>query len=190
MDVTTLWTEIVLWLTNHAPTTAAVLRVPDPLDVPALESEFRVELPDELRDWWSCCGGTEDDVFADVLPPFYTPYGAERSLRTWQEYRKIWPSAQTAYAAPAGTAEVGYHPAWIPIAGDGFADELVVDLRPGPLRGCVLEWEQESARSTSPEWSGVSTMLADVRRALREGGSAGHSHPTITEDGRLDWQVR
>lgn len=190
MDVTQLWSEIVLWCQRHAPTTAAALRPPDPEpDYEALEAEFRVPLPPELREWWACCEGP--DSLVDVLPPFYTPYGASGGLRAWREQRAVWEQqwARPACEYYAGSAAWSFHPAWIPIAGDGFSDELVVDLRPGALSGCVLEWEQETARVTRPEWRGVLAMLRDVHRALTEGVSAGHSHPTVTEDGRLDWQV-
>ncbi len=193
MDVTQLWTKIVLWLGRHAPVTAAALRQPDPPpDLGRLETRFGVCLPPELREWWSCCGGTEDDVLADVLPPFYTPYGAQRSWDVWSSLRNAWDGQWERPACDyyAGSPGSSFHPAWIPIAGDGFSDELVVDLRPGPLHGCVVEWEQEAARVTTPEWAGVSSMLADVHRALTEGAPAGHSHPTVTEDGRLDWQIR
>jgi cell wall assembly regulator SMI1 len=192
MDVRDLWTKIVLWLSDHAPVTAAALRPPAVPDIVALEAEFGVRLPVEVREWWSCCDGTDGDVLADILPPFYTPYGAFEALEAWYGHRKTWsvqwdrPSCDY-YAGSAGSS---YHPAWIPIAGDGFSDELVVDLRPGSLHGCVLEWEHESAQVLRPEWAGISAMLVDVHRALTEGAPAGHSHPTVTEDGRLDWQIR
>lgn len=192
MDVTGLWADIVSWLSVHAPVTANALRPADPAaDLAAFEADFATSLPEDLREWWSCCGGTDDAVLADVLPPFYTPYGPRRAREVREELRKTW-SAQ--WDRPscdyyAGTSGSSFHPAWIPIAGDGFADELVVDLRPGPLHGCVLEWEHESSKTWRPEWTGVMGMLTDVRRALIDGTPAGHSHPTVTEDGRLDWQI-
>ncbi|MBB5155035.1 SMI1/KNR4 family protein [Saccharopolyspora phatthalungensis] len=192
MDVTELWTKIVLWLTAHAPVTASALRPPVPPDFAELEAELAVELPGELRELWTCCGGTDADVLADVLPPFYTPYSAAEALRSWRDHRKRWTMQWDRPACDyyAGSPGSSFHPAWIPIAGDGFADELVVDLRPGPLNGCVLEWEQESAQVFRPEWRCVTSMLVEVHRSLAEGVPTGHSFPTITEDGRLDWQIR
>ncbi|GAB3295733.1 hypothetical protein GCM10027563_37370 [Parasphingorhabdus pacifica] len=183
----------MLWLSDHAPVTAAALRTPGSApDLAELESDFGLSLPAELREFWTCCGGTDENVLADVLPPFYTPYGAQDALEIWRDQRKTW-SAQWERPAcdyQAGSAGSSFHPAWIPIAGDGFADELVVDLRPGPLQGCVLEWEQEATQAVCSEWRDVSAMLSDVYRSLTEGVPAGHSHPTVTEDGRLDWQIR
>ncbi|MFR9731115.1 SMI1/KNR4 family protein [Saccharopolyspora sp. MS10] len=193
MDVTELWTKIVLWLDEHAPVTAAALIPPStPPDFAELEAEFEIRLPGELREWWTACGGTDGDVLADALPPFYTPYGAKRAREVWCGQRKTWASQWERPACDyyAGSPGSSYHPAWIPIAGDGFADELVVDLRPGPKRGCVLEWEQEAGQVQRPEWLSISAMLSDVHRSLTEGAPAGHSHPTVTEDGRLDWQIR
>lgn len=191
MDVTELWANIVRWLEDHAPVTAAALE-PDPAELVALEAEFHVQLPADLRAWWTCCGGTATDVLADVLPPFYTPYSPSAALRAWRGHRELWTARWERPSCDyyAGSAGSSFHPAWIPIAGDGFADELVVDLRPGPLHGCVLEWEQEAAQVERPEWQGVSAMLADVYRALTDGVPAGHSHATVTEDGKLDWQIR
>ncbi len=191
MEVIELWSDIVRWLDEHAPATAASLRVPDPaLDLAGLVGEFALTLPADLVAWWRCCDGTDEDVLADVLPPFYTPYGARRSIEVWRCHRRSWPGVEGRNCSRrAGAEATGFHPAWVPIAGDGFADELVVDLRPGPLSGCVLEWEQETSQIARPEWADVSAMLTDVRRALVDGTPAGHSHPTVTQDGRLDWQV-
>ncbi|RRO12806.1 SMI1/KNR4 family protein [Saccharopolyspora rhizosphaerae] len=193
MDVTELWSQIAHWLARHAPVTAAALRPPlEQPDFVELETEFSVELPGELRALWLCCGGTEGDVLADVLPPFYTPYGADQALASWRDHRKHWTAQWERPACDyyAGSPGSSFHPSWIPIAGDGFADELVVDLRPGRLHGCVLEWEQEHAQVLRPEWQGIAAMLADVHRSLSNGVPAGHSYPTVTEDGRLDWQIR
>ncbi|RKT85322.1 Cell wall assembly regulator SMI1 [Saccharopolyspora antimicrobica] len=193
MDVAELWSEIVRWLSEHAPVTAAALLTPvPPPDLAELEAEFAVELPAELRELWLCCGGTGVDVLADVLPPFYTPYSALEARQAWRDHRKHWAAQWERPACDyyAGSPGSSFHPAWIPIAGDGFADELVVDLRPGPLHGCVLEWEQETGQVLRPEWKSVAAMLFDVRRSLLEGAPAGHSYPTVTEDGRLDWQIR
>lgn len=192
MDVPELWSQIVRWLERYAPVTAAALRPPAQEPVfGELESEFAVDLPAELRALWTCCGGTDADVLADVLPPFYTPYGAEQALHAWRDHRKNWTAQWERPACDyyAGSPGSSFHPLWIPVAGDGFADELVVDLRPGRLHGCVLEWEQETAQVLRPEWTGVAAMLADVGKSLTEGAPAGHSYPTVTEDGRLDWQI-
>lgn len=193
MDVTLLWTKITIWLAEHAPTTAAELKQASPApDLDAYEDELALSLPKQLREWWSCCGGTEEDTLIDVFPPFYTPYSAAGALRAWSGFRRAWTGKWERPACDyyAGSAGNSFHPAWIPIAGDGFADELVIDLRPGPLRGCVLEWEQEVARVGPPVWPDLATLLADVHRALTEGSSAGYSRAVVTEDGRLDWQIR
>lgn len=193
MDVTRLWKKIELWLEDHAPVTAANLSPAGaPVELDAFERDVGLRFPTELKQWWSCCGGSVGDSFTEVIPPFYTPYAVGESWRVWSELRDE-PSRRadgSIRAYQAGSGQSRFHPAWIPIAGDGFADELIVDLRSGPLHGCVMEWEQEAGRVGTPVWSTVETMLADIHRALTEGVPAGYCRATVTEDGRLDWQIR
>lgn len=189
MEVAELWAEIEHWLRQHAPVTAAALRVPATArDFTAVQQELSAELPADLRAWWSCCDGTDPDVLAEVLPPFYTPYGMHKSLQEWRAKCEQLPVGRAA-GRQAGAHSQVFHPEWMPIAGDGYADELVVDLRPGPLRGCVLEWEKDAGRVQWCGWRSIRDMLGSVHRALTEGTAVVHSFPVVTEDGRLTWRV-
>jgi cell wall assembly regulator SMI1 len=181
------WSRIVEWLREHAPTTASVLR--RPAGKPALRElarETRLDVPDELREWWSVCGGTEQSAFAEVLPPFYTPLGPAMSLRSWELKRPFWSSG---VESEAGDPTVGFHPQWLPIAFDGCGDALAVDLRPGALRGCVVEWDRERREMVKPEWTSVEEMLDQVATSLEQRSALGHCHPTVTAAGRLDWRT-
>ncbi|GDY29186.1 glucan synthase [Gandjariella thermophila] len=187
------WSQIVRWLSVHAPTTGAALRTMAlPEDVLDLEHELGVQIPDELFTWWSVCGGVSTAEFAEVIPPFYTPYGPREALEAWRKHRKLWLDTweRPDCDVEAGSAARSYHPAWVPFAFDGLGDDLVIDLRPGPLRGCVLEWDHEVCQLNGPEWTSVDAMLAEVATALEHGSPVGHCQPAVTTDGRLDWRIR
>ena len=62
-------------------------------------------------------------------------------------------------------------------------------LRPGPLRGCVVEWDHELCQLTGPEWTSLAVMLREVATALENGSPVGHCVPAVTTDGRLDWRI-
>src|SRR5438105_13928120 len=81
------WASITRWLDSHAPVTAALL-IPGSGDDGAVElaASMRTDFPGDLRDWWLACGGTERAAFAEVIPPFYTPYGAAAALRSWRAW--------------------------------------------------------------------------------------------------------
>lgn len=175
------------WLGEHAPATGSVLRPPeDPSAVLALAQETGVEPPGDLRTWWSVCGGTGQLAYAEVLPPFYTPIGPSDSLRSWRLKRPFWSADLD---SEAGAPTVGFHPMWLPIAFDGCGDALAVDLRPGALSGCVVEWDRQRGEMAKPEWVCVEEMLDQVATALEHRGRLGHCEPLVTHDGRLDWRT-
>ncbi|GAA0262918.1 hypothetical protein GCM10010492_75040 [Saccharothrix mutabilis subsp. mutabilis] len=181
------WERIVAWLADHATSTAAAFIAPeDAAAVEALEVASGLTPPEDLRAWWAVCGGTQNLAFAEVLPPFYTPLGPTNALRSWRLKERFWP---VDLDSEAGTPTVGFHPKWLPIAFDGCGDALAVDLRPGVLSGCVVEWDRERGEMLKPEWTSLDEMLDQVATALEHRGRLGHCEPVITTDGRLTWRT-
>lgn len=93
-------------------------------------------------------------------------------------------------AQPAGTPCQGmYLPVWLPIAGSGMGLDLFVDLRPGPLHGCVMQFDRVETAQLEPDWPNVTTMLAEVADALEHRRAVGRQYPVRAgiEDGRLVW---
>ncbi|AHI01379.1 hypothetical protein GCM10010174_10210 [Kutzneria viridogrisea] len=192
MAVADAWGRIVRWLSFYAPTTGSLLRsMADREDVVILEQEIGTELPDALIEWWSVCGGTEQSAFAEVIPPFYTPHGPQAALDAWRVQRKLWADTWDTpdCGVEAGSPGRSFHPLWVPFAFDGLGDALVIDLRPGELRGCVLEWDHELSQAREPEWTSIGEMLDQVATALEERSKVRHSFPETTTDGRLDWRT-
>ncbi|MEU5691153.1 SMI1/KNR4 family protein [Actinosynnema sp. NPDC020468] len=187
MGVLRHWERILAWLDDYAPSTGSAF-VPneDAAAVEALADATGLEPPDELRAFWSVCGGTANLGFAEVLPPFYTPLGPTNALRSWRLKARFRPDELD---SEAGTPTTGYHPLWLPIAFDGCGDALALDLRPGALRGCVVEWDREGQEMLKPEFAGFGDMLDEVATALEHRGRLGHCEPLITADGRLGWRT-
>jgi cell wall assembly regulator SMI1 len=94
-------------------------------------------------------------------------------------------------AEPAGTPCEGmYLPVWLPIAGSGMGLDLFVDLRPGPLRGCVMRFDRVGTARSKPDWPSVAAMLAEVADALEHGQIIGDDYPVcarVDEEGHLVW---
>jgi cell wall assembly regulator SMI1 len=94
-------------------------------------------------------------------------------------------------AQPAGTPCEGmYLPIWLPVAGSGMGLDLFVDLRRGPLRGCVMRFDRVGTAQLEPDWPSVAAMLADVAGAFEHGLAIGDRHPvraSVDEEGFLVW---
>ncbi len=192
MAVADAWGRIVRWLSFYTPSTGSVLRtMADREDVVILEQEIGVDLPDDLHEWWSVCGGTGNSAFAEIIPPFYTPHGPQGAMDSFRVQRKLWADTWDTpeCGLDAGSTGSSYHPLWVPFAFDGLGDALVVDLRPGPLRGCVMEWDHERAEAHGPEWRSITEMLEQIATALEERSKVRHCRPDTTTDGRIDWRT-
>jgi cell wall assembly regulator SMI1 len=200
-DVDESWDLILSWLGRHSPAEAALLRPPaDPRDIDAAARAVGAALPADLVAWWRRADGQAGK--GQLLPSLYSPYPVRAALNS----RDIWLTAWNPAAAgpdldrfaawvsevdraPAGTPCQGaWLPSWLPIAGDGGGDDLFVDLRPGPARGCVREFRRDSGASDQVLWDGVAAMLADVATALRHGVPIrGDRQIWVYDDGSICW---
>jgi cell wall assembly regulator SMI1 len=159
--------------------------------------------PDAVRDQLLLFDGVEPNPIAGVLlPPLYIPVGLHRMKMLWQ--RKL-AAPQTPANGATATAHAGepcqeFHPLLVPIGDDTTGDLLVVDNRPGELRGSVLAWSRVDGYFGTPTWPSVTDMWADVARALETGVAQGAEcdvdpHLTFngcaavfTADGILEWE--
>ncbi|MFD5830719.1 SMI1/KNR4 family protein [Lentzea sp. NPDC060358] len=177
MGVIEHWNRILAWLAEHAPATRAVLR-------PRYDALPELRVPIDLQLWWSVFGGTAEGLYAEILPPFYTPLGADRAF-VLRDTR----TSRAADASEAGSPTGWFHPEWLPIAFDGTGDVLAVDLRPGVLRGCVVEWDQERNEMVKPEYASLAEMFDQVATALENRGSVGHCFPEVNSAEELHWRT-
>ncbi|MFJ3224292.1 hypothetical protein ACIPJS_13105 [Streptomyces sp. NPDC086783] len=172
-------------------------------DISQAQSVMGQTFLDAVRDQLLLFDGAEaNPITGALLPPMYIPVGLERMQMLWQ--RKLAVPQFSASAAPA-TSQAGepcqeFHPLLVPIGDDTTGDLLVVDNRPGELRGSVLNWSTADGYFGTPSWPGVADMWADVARALEAGvarGIEGDTDPPLTfngcaavftADGYLEWE--
>ncbi|SEP93186.1 hypothetical protein SAMN05216188_101958 [Lentzea xinjiangensis] len=64
-----------------------------------------------------------------------------------------------------------------------------MDLRPGVLRGCVVEWDQERNEMDKPEWTSIVEMFDQVATALETRGAVGHCFCEVNSAGELHWRT-
>jgi cell wall assembly regulator SMI1 len=171
------WNAIHAFVTRHCP--AEVTRFCPPAGEHHLrtaESALGVPLPADLAAWWRRCDGMEGN--ARLFPPLYIPYSVTEAMRSRDSWLRLSERLAGHTAGPhdppvdgdqAGSPSYGrWLPQWLPIAFDGAGDELFVDLRPGPSRGCVGEFSHEAWQFTAPAWDSVGAMLDAIAGALRD----------------------
>jgi prepilin-type processing-associated H-X9-DG protein len=180
------WERIVTWLHTNAPVTAAHLAPPvTPDDLMVVESLLGTRLPADLSAWWHQSCGVTGFVEGRLIPPSYAPYTVDEAVDCREVMLEI-ASAEDVLAEPAGSPNTVWLPEWLPIAHDGGGNYLFADLRPGPLTGCVMEWDEYEAVTMAPRWPNTSTMLAEIAEVLEHGTDVDGYHPD-PHDGVLDW---
>jgi cell wall assembly regulator SMI1 len=164
------WTRIVAWL-DDSGLSASDEKQLDP-DAPGLADVERVldrPLPPDLAEWWRL-SGADTSGLERLIPIEHTPLPIAdaleaRSHRLNQALRH----GESIVDGEAGDPSRGFHSAFVPIAFDGHGRYLFVDLRGGPLHGCVGEWDDAGGFVDVISWPSVAEMLGDIADALEHG---------------------
>lgn len=192
--------RIDAWLHQHAPRARAVLRPPasEP-DLAAAQEAVGRPLPPDLRAWWLYADGAQFGLNADggsLIPPGFVPYSiaeALKSRRVWMDVarqvaRQIAPVRQwDAFISsennrPAGGRCETWLPAWLPVATNQGGGNLFVDLRGGPMYGCVMAFYRDTGALAEPEWADMAAMLYDIADRLAE------NEAQLDNAGRIFWR--
>lgn len=183
MGVTSDWTRILDHLGQVAPSTRAVLRPGDRQAADHVERELNARLPDDLRAFWTVCGGIRPDCRASVFPPFYSPYSPAQALACRQRM-----AGETLNRAAEGADQFGWPDALLPVAQAGCGVFMVIDLRPGPRRGRVLELDHRLGSLSISGWPDIATVIHQVHDALVHGRII-DGFRACFDDGRLGWDL-
>jgi cell wall assembly regulator SMI1 len=174
------WHRIEDWLSRFAPRFRAELNPPaSAAEVDAVAAALEVALPVDLRIWWGLCNGVRHGIgrpSGHLIPDFSCPYPASMALGRWRMHLEVqqefYPPAMgeemerflaAQNSQPAGTLLNQWYwlPRWLPVAGDGMGGGLFVDLREGPLHGCLVEFSRED-HASAPRWRSVTQLWVDV----------------------------
>ncbi|HVV77272.1 MAG TPA: hypothetical protein VHC43_14675 [Mycobacteriales bacterium] len=183
-DFAALWRRIVLRVAEIAPGDAAEVGDPDASGLAELARAFGGAVPSDVVAYFSTVPRTPPHV---RLLPFHSalvPGAAAAELRM---RREIEQQVGTGELEPdAGDMAWAWGDAFIPLSTDTMGNTYFVDLRPGPMHGCIKEYDHEQGALYDPEWPSLEAMLEAVASALETGGVVGDGRPDV-DDGRLDW---
>lgn len=194
------WDIIVEWLARNSPRELALIRPPAAEDdIRDAERRLGVALPNDLVAWWRRADGQAR--MGSLLPPIYSPYPVRSALDSRDVWMTAWNEVMEQASAdqfadyvaqedraPAGSPCKGaWLPRWLPIASDGGGNDLFVDLRPGPARGCVRQFLRDDGAGDTIWWSSVAAMLAEVADALTRGTPVRGNRIWVDDDGAMSW---
>jgi cell wall assembly regulator SMI1 len=181
------WTRVISWLHDNAPATVAKIRPPAGGDaVAAAEAAFPVSWTSDLREWYALQDGESMEVLWRCVLPHWEILSLDGVVAEAQMWAGIFDGEGDA-PAMAGEMAFTFLPEFVPIGDDGCGNSLFVDLRPGPLHGCVTEFSAEDPTG-DPSWPSVSGMLEDLADSLESGAECDGWTPSVVE-GELSWDL-
>lgn len=148
--------------------------------------------PEELTSFFRLINGFPRENWISIFPA-HELFDLDRAVSERQLELDIWGEidadmgAEPQIDTSAGDYVGTYLPYFLPFAGqDGYL--LFVDARPGPLHGCVTEFQKVDADGAGPKWPSLSAMLTELADSL-EAGTAFEGHTPAVVDGELRWQL-
>ncbi|MFD9697770.1 SMI1/KNR4 family protein [Lentzea sp. NPDC059081] len=186
------WTDVESWIREHLPALHATLLPPSATqDITAAGRTIGHPLPADLAAWWRVFGGIgEKTLLWDLVPGYWQPEGLAEALRDREMIMEVRndlfdSSPEAALREPAGTPNGElWLPAWVPVATNLGGSHLFVDLRDGPLHGCVMAWDNVEGADGGPLYADVTALLDFTSRALW-----GHTeHRVVVKDDYFEWE--
>lgn len=195
-DLLEQWARLTGWLRIHAPVTVAGINPPaEPSRVSAAEDATGQRWTPELRVWFGLHNGSnQGHAFPQIMPGF-RPVTLTELECDWGSLVSIWADTTEEFeqmddmrpkSQPAGTTAFTYLPSYIPIAADNTRERLVVDTRPGPDTGCVVEFSGDGTDDGTSRWPSIAGMLREAIDSL-EGCKPCRGWVPYIEEGQLYW---
>ncbi|WP_183061692.1 SMI1/KNR4 family protein [Motilibacter peucedani] len=188
VEVSALWATLRDWCRINAPATLAALHPPaSDAELEAAQLRTGLMWPQSLVASLREHDGAE--VWSgDVLLAF-TPMGAAEIAEMWFEFTAFpWGGTEDPHAGLAG--EVPSHPfssGWLPVAQMEGAFYLL-DLRPGPLHGCVLYWTSDGdGMSEEPLVSSYEELVRVSVLGITDGLKGPEGMIASVVEGRVQW---
>lgn len=133
-----VWARIESALRATAPDQFGALAAgATPASIQAAETRLGVALPPDVRESYAVHDGSGEIgllpimLYGLIAAPLHSLDEMVREWETWQEWRRD--GTGHASAPPAGPIKADrYNPRWLPVAWDGGAVNLCIDLDPAP----------------------------------------------------------
>lgn len=183
-------------LAEVAPLTRAEVRPAAP-STDRLRTELGLTPTAELDEWFSLHDGAGDEWHARLLPINFLLSVAKAIKRTkttreiFSQFTDHRDEAVEAEQSDAGTVAGTWLLQYVYVGDDTCGGGLFVDIRSGPLQGCVREWDKtewDYDYGHGPVAANLAALITMVSASVRTGAPiAQMPYRAVTQDGRLEW---
>ena len=189
------WNQYSAVLSERAPASWAAVRPPAP-GPPTVCQELELAEDDVVTTWFTLHDGTGSDLDTGMVLPENLMLSQSAAVISTRMIREIWagqPVGMTAETegdvALAGEAMGTWLPEYLMIAEDAVAGGLFLDLRNGPLHGCVRRWDKGEADTWGTAGRSLAALIKQVSRALSSDTGLIDDLRAVVTDGAVTWEA-
>ncbi|MFC6012281.1 hypothetical protein [Nocardia lasii] len=185
-SITEQWGRVAAWL--RANLSSVTLNGAEPADLTRTIEAIGGTWPAELSTLFTHINGFAREHWVRLLP-LHDLFDLDRLVREYRVELEVWGDVDAdmvPHAPLAGDTAGTYLRQFVPFAGED-GNLLFVDTRPGPLHGCVSEFDKVSADG-GPRWASLSAMFADLADSLETGAVFDQYWAPSVEQGELCWE--
>jgi hypothetical protein len=194
-ELTEAWRELLDELAVRAPASWATI-LPPADDPEVLSRALDVSLSGEVHEWFSLHGGSRRVLEAGRLLPFCFMMSVHESIEHTVAGRELsadeepgQTEATSGDPTVAGTSVGTWMHDYVWIGTDAMGGGLYLDLREGPLYGCVREWDKVDADEADVIAESLTALVSSQLVSLRSGTPVAASAWIMSTDGEgaIDW---
>ena len=177
-SIANAWQRIMTWLQAHAPSALAQSQgAASVQELDATATQLGMQLPADFRTFYQLINGAEGSGIFPSTDDWdrmaYSPLSLAQVVQEWQMQKELLEMGDFAGQKPrsaAGVADVWWHPAWLPFAGNGGGDYYCIDLAPTAegITGQIITHSHESGKHTVLAPS-LTAYLSNLAAALAAG---------------------
>lgn len=197
-ELRSLWSDLLTELDVRAPVTREAIRPPRAGGAAAIQESLGIELTEEVQTWFALHDGAGWDFGTGSVMPGEFLMGVEDVIKTTTMWRDICaefgmePGGTDLTSGDpdvAGNLAGTWMPAYLAITDDTCGGNSFVDLRNGPLRGCVRAYMDEMADNFQGRIAeSLTDLLQRILTSIRTGAPCGPGNQVPAfRDGVLEW---
>jgi cell wall assembly regulator SMI1 len=161
----------------------------------ALRRELGLAYPEVAQTWFSLHDGAGFDFRGGMILPGNLALSQQRAIEDTKMSRAIWADIDpgqtedtSGHLHIAGEVVGTWLPDYLMVGTDGCGGGYFLDLRPGPLHGCVRSWDNVDSDRSELVAPNLAALIESLAASLATGANFTYWKPAFA-DGWLDWEI-
>jgi len=187
------WSQFRAALSANAPVSDGCIAAPS--GDAAITRELSLIQDEVVQTWFSLHDGAGFNFDGGMILPGNFALSQQRAIEETRMIQEIWAESEPGQTENtsgdphiAGKAVGTWLPEYVLIGTDTTGGGYFLDLRPGPLHGCIKTWDKVNSDTGAVEAPSLAALITALAHSVATGDSFKYWKPTMT-NGWLEWEI-